>query len=314
VVKAGLILCTAMLAASISFSRWEEIATLPTPLAGGYGFADHDQVMYAGGSTWRNGVKEYRADVHVYDGKLLQWRSMPSLPLALAYGAAVMTSQGPEILGGVNGDRVSRQILRFEPKSNGWREFGMLPADSLLSRAEVVGDEVLLFGGCQDLADLTGCSDAVWSRDLHGKWKRVASLPHGPLAVAASAVLGRSVYLFGGCSMPRAGEVVNHDEAWKFDMSTHQWKQLRSMPHAARSLAAIALDDHRVLLAGGYHGDFSAAVLIYDATLDRYSEAPSLPLAAANVTLIRSMNKIFSLGGEDRMKCRTPRAFTAILN
>jgi len=314
VVKTGLIVCTAMLAASISFTRWQEIAPLPTPLAGGYGFADHDQVIYAGGSTWKNGVKEYRANVHVYDGKSLQWRGMPSLPVALAYGAAVMTSQGPEILGGVNSDRVSRQNLRFEPKSNAWRESGMLPADSLLSRAEVVGDEVLLFGGCPDLADLTGCSDAVWSRDHLGKWKRVASLPHGALAVAASAVLGRSVYLFGGCSMPRASEVVNHDEAWKFDTPTHQWKQLHSMPHAARGLAAIALDNHRVLIAGGYRSDFSADVVIYDATLDRYTNAPSLPLAAANVTLIRSANKIFALGGEDRMKSRTPRAFAAILN
>src|SRR5206468_2807442 len=111
VVKTGLIVSTAMLAASISFTRWEEVAPLPTPLAGGYGFADHDQVIYAGGSTWRNGVKEYRVDVYVYDGKSLQWRNIPSLPVALAYGAAVMTSEGPEILGGVNSDRVSRQIL-----------------------------------------------------------------------------------------------------------------------------------------------------------------------------------------------------------
>jgi N-acetylneuraminic acid mutarotase len=319
--KTGVIAGMILPAAFAWSVHWDRRADLPIPLAGGYAFAFEKGVIYAGGATWRDGVKEYRADVHLYDASSDKWNRIPSLPLPLAYGAAVSTSQGIEILGGISTSRVYRQSLRLQASTKTWLMSGALPADTLLARAEAVRDEVYLFGGCGDLADLTTCSDSVWMR-REKKWERVASLPKGPLAVAASAALGHAIYLFGGCSTPSKGTVVNHNEAWRFDTRKREWKQLQSSPRPVRGLSAVALDGQRILLVGGYAASqqeaegkpadygFSSDALIYDAVTDRYLPTTSLPVAAATIGLVNSGPRIYAVGGEDRMKGRSPRVFS----
>jgi N-acetylneuraminic acid mutarotase len=80
-----------------------------------------------------------------------------------------------------------------------------------------------------------------------------------------------------------------------------------------RGMAGIAVDDRHILLAGGYAASFSASLLIYDTEADSYSPAGELPIAAANLALVRTGTTLLCIGGEDRMKSRSPRVFATTL-
>ena len=150
-----------------------------------------------------------------------------------------------------------------------------------------------------DVADLTGCRDAVYQRDSGGRWDRISSLPHGRVAMPAKATVRGRVYLFGGCAMPRPGTVMNISEAYSFDTGSRAWKKLRSVPHPNRGIAAAAIDEHRIVLYGGYtDSGFTSDVLVYDTRTDTYQEAEKGPLAAAGVELLYHSGVLFAAGGE----------------
>jgi N-acetylneuraminic acid mutarotase len=163
------------------------------------------------------------------------------------------------------------------------------------------------------------CNTSIWMRNTHGKWTRVGETPDGPVAVRASAVLGRRVYLFGGCSEVPGG-VINRDGAYRYDPSTAQWQKLRPLPGAVRGLSATPIDSNRILLVGGYTASahdaaasnpaygFSDRVWIYNTAQDTYEAATPLPFAASGIEILLHDGAVFALGGEDRMRGRSRRS------
>ncbi len=215
---------------------WTERRSMPRAEAGGAAGFLGGELVIAGGSAWDGDTKVWLKDVQIYQPSQNAWRSGPALPVALAYGPFVQSADGLEIFGGAAERQVYRESWKLDSSKTKWRPTGALPAEALLGRAARLGDAVYLFGGCPDVADLTGCTDAVWRREGSGPWRRVASLPGGPLALPAVAVAQNRIYLFGGCSMPSAGTVVNRAEAYSYDPRTNAWAVLRAMPQtSARS-------------------------------------------------------------------------------
>ena len=89
------------------------------------------------------------------------------------------------------------------------------------------------------------------------------------------------------------------------------WRKLKPLPFAVRGLTAVALDDGRIYLAGGYKTDpegFTDDALIYDVKSDSYSPARPLPYAAM-VGLVALDGFVYCIGGEDKQKHRTDKFF-----
>ena len=62
------------------------------------------------------------------------------------------------------------------------------------------------------------------------------------------------------------------------------------------------LDNHRILIAGGYGGDsrdFLAVAYIYDTRQDSYTKTMDLPIAGM-VGLVRAGDYVYCVGGEDK--------------
>ena len=78
-------------------------------------------------------------------------------------------------------------------------------------------------------------------------------------------------------------------------------------------MAALALDDNTILLAGGYATDFRAALLLYDIAKDQYTPIGDAPVAAAGMELLLYKGDVILMGGEPRMKERSARVFRAKL-
>ncbi len=315
-----------LLAAGAPRLTWEDRHPLPQGAGGGAAGLVGGSLVYAGGTNWTGGQKRWLREVYEYNIAADRWLAGPPLPAPMAYGAWSYSAEALEIYGGTDGSRAFRDCWRLEAGQHAWVPAGQAPADTLLARAERIGQQVYLFGGCSDVADLTRCGDAVHLRERVGVWRRISALPQGALAMAASAVANGRVYLFGGCSMSSPGRLVNRDDAWSFDPRTGQWRRLRPLPHANRGLSAAAVSDRYVLLFGGYTASareaagkpadfgFSSTVLAYDIERDVYTELAPMPMAVSEMPMIPAGNVIFGIGGEHRMRGRTPRLLAARLH
>ncbi len=316
----GLILLIAMGAPATLV--WEELPPMPRAQGGAASALAGEQLIAAGGATWDGDQKLWLRDVQIFDLRARQWRMGPALPEPLAYGPALAVAGGMEIYGGSTGARSSRAILRLDAAAAAWTAVGTTPQDTVLGRAARVGEDVFLFGGCADAADLTTCTAQV-SRRRDGRWEKVSAFPAGAVALGASAVAGGKIYWFGGCSMPAGGVLANRAEAWEFDPRTFAWKRLRDLPKANRGLAAAAADDRLIYLFAGYHASvdeargkgpefgFSRDVWIYDVAAHQYRPASPSPLAVAGSDFFLHGDTFYAAGGEHRMRGRTARAVSA---
>lgn len=272
-----------------------------------------DTLVIAGGTAWKDGVKQWLRDVQIYDARADQWRQGPALPQPLAYGPFTQVDGKLEIYGGSGDGAVSRRVWTLDTSRMHWRIEGRTPAPLLLGRAVRLGGRVFLFGGCPDVADLTGCSDAVWMREDDGAWKRVARLPAGPVALPAVAALHGRVFLFGGCSMPRPGELINHAQSWAFNPRDFTWSRLRDLPSARRGHTASSAAD-RVFLFGGYTASgFTGEVLSYDPGRDAYTAESPMPVPMTSIEFFPYHGAFWGAGGEDRMRARSARTFSATI-
>ncbi len=132
--------------------------------------------------------------------------------------------------------------------------------------------------------------------------------PGKPFAICASAVIGEELFVFGGANWDAANETVSNTTAcFAYSVKTGQWRRLKTFPLDVRGHAAVALDEHRIYIAGGYGGTpagFLDKAFTYDLRTDSYAEAKPLPYAAAAGLVILD-GYLYCIGGEDQMKSRT---------
>lgn len=295
---------------------WEQWPSLAEGVAGGAIGRVGDSIVYAGGTTWRNGEKHFLSDVLQYSPESKKWTAGPSLPEPLAYGAYVQGNSFLEVYGGSGPKAVSKTCWRLEQGAREWKQCGVLPRSSLFAGAVAIGKDVYLFGGCRDGADLSTCTSSVLQRNSRGQWIKVTDLPGGAVALSAVAALDGHVYLFGGCVPSSSGGVDNQASAYRYDSAKNNWKQLKSLPLAVRSASAIPLGGGRILIVGGYGNGATAQdagpgfrhdAWIYDAASDAYEQAPAFPFGISGIGLTRYGAGIVGVGGEDRIRGRSLR-------
>ena len=288
---------------------------MPEGVSGGAVAMLANELVYAGGTTWRNNVKRWLAETRWYDLAGDTWRAGPSLPEPLAYGASLQSDRSLEVLGGMNENGISPKCWRLSAGGRDWIASGALPEGSIFGKAAIVGGRAYLFGGCTD-AELNHCSNSVLQRASSGAWEKVSELPHGAVAIAAIAVVRDQIYLFGGCSRDSSTGVRNRNEAYRFNPQTNQWTALRPIPAAARGIGAVAFGERSILLAGGYTdapGGFSDAAYVYDTKTGQYTAIGPLPLRVMGMEMFARGETIWGTGGEDKNRSRSQRLIQGIL-
>lgn len=314
-----------LITTTVHAADWEKLPPLPAPNGGGVCGVQGSRIVVAGGTNWEGGVKNWLRDVHEFDPVTKKWVTLMPLEKPAGYAVTFQSfndkNQGlVSFVGGSDGKAPLKSFVGIDGKKNAFLAVSQLP-DALVSCAGgQLGDSDIIVGGTNDAANLAGCVRAVHSLQFQGgNWvvAQLANYPGKPFCTAASTVCGAELFVFGGANWdektkdaPNAG-VLNASEAYAFSGITMKWRALRPMPFAARGMAAIALDNERVYLAGGYKSDpegFTAEALIYDATADAYSPAKPLPYAAS-VTLVAHDGYIYCIGGEDMKKHRSDAFF-----
>jgi len=287
-------------------AQWEQLPPLPEP-NGGFMCGHHDgKIVIAGGTNWEGGKKNWLSGVYAFDVKEQRWMKLNNMPSPIAYGLGFSHSRDLLLLGGSDGKQTLKVIGhaiagRLSPEPQ-------LPDTTVLCAGGLMPTGLIFVGGTNDAANLAGLSKQSFFLGKEGM-ERLPDYTGKPFAVAASAVAGDELLVFGGMNYDEATKApANSTEANAFSPEKNAWRRLRPLEVANRGLTAVVLKEGNIYLAGGYTEDFTADAVIYDVKSDSYHNARPLPYAAM-VGLVKMGEHVYCLGGEDKKQSRTDKFF-----
>ncbi|MFN0078087.1 MAG: Kelch repeat-containing protein [Prosthecobacter sp.] len=290
-------------------AQWEALPALPEPNGGFICGVAGGRIVVAGGTNWEGGKKNWLKTVHLFDEERRQWSTRADWEVKRAYGVCFQDDRGMLIAGGSDGASPVRCLVSLDGVNQGMTKDNDLPANFVLSAGGRVGKKFYVVGGTDDAANIAGITGTTHVISSSGKAERLADYPGKPFAVAASAVVGEGLFVFGGMNYDEASKApVNATEAHAFSPAKNSWRKLEPLAVANRGLTAVTLDERHIYLAGGYTDDFTADAVIYDVKADSYRKAKPLPYAAM-VALVKHEGFIYCLGGEDKKQSRTDKFY-----
>jgi len=274
--------------------------------------AAEGRLIVGGGTLWEGDQKRTLSTVQTYDPAEDRWREAPAWPRSFSFGVfAVWTDRlvaaGGDAGGSTRADRVD----------------GGHPNWSLLRPVAYAGCALLngklyILGGTPDLASLAHAAPTFLAVDpASGTVESLPDFPGAPrIHVALAAAAGRIWAFTGGIWDSRVGQLRNSDDAWSYASESRTWRKLSPFPFPARGVAALALDERFILLAGGYRTDgnaqaMTAACLVYDTWEDRYHAAAQLPVPVMLAGLDRVGCDVYAIGGENAPRQRSACVFRA---
>lgn len=296
---------TIMTIQTVAADHWEKLPPMPEPIGGFIAAEENRKLVLIGGTNWQNDVKHFLTSRYVFDPAKMAWEKGAPTSEPIAYVVSGTWNGKLAWGGGTNGERSVRRISTMPGE--------MLPELVVLSGGGLIGDELVFVGGTDDPAKIDRTTRAAFSVNLKdGKVTKLPDFPGKGFGVAASAILGDQLFLFGGANWDAAkSTVVNTDDAYALTLATREWRKLKSFPFPVRGLTAIALNDRLIYLAGGYKNDieeFSPEGFFYDTKTDTYSPAPRPPYRAM-VELVTIGEYLYCFGGEDKKKSRTDQCW-----
>ena len=124
------------------------------------------------------------------------------------------------------------------------------------------------------------------------RWSNVGNLKK--LSVYSACAFMDKIFVIGGFIN---GNVTNY--CLQFDTSNYSWKEVARM-NEARSGAACAVFEERVVVAGGWGSHYSIlnSVESYDVHSNRWSQLPNMNTAKSSHSLVVVNNKLFVISKE----------------
>jgi hypothetical protein len=286
---------------------WQMLAPLPAPNGGFISGEVDGKIVVLGGTNWEGGKKNWLNTAYQFDPATSAWSALEPLTTPLAYGIGANVNGIFVVVGGTTGLEPWRGIVRVRDGRLTSSVEGGLSLPAVLSAGGAIKGEIIVAGGTDDAANVKALSRTVAVLDL--KTGRTRVLPEFPglgFGTAACVGVGDELFLFAGANWDvSANAVKNTAEAWAFSAARGAWRHLKPYPISARGVTAVALDEHRIYLAGGFvAGDFTDHAFIYNIVTDSFTPATVLPYQG-QVGLVRCGEYIYCIGGEDRMKHRS---------
>jgi len=197
----------------------------------------------------------------------LSWTELPSLPDVEGFAGSYAGVSGDALIvaGGANfpdkrpwegGTKIwYDRVFVLEARVNAWHEAGRLPRAAGYGVSVNTPDGFVLIGG----GDASRNFDEVWLARREGKNVTLTAWPRlpRPLAMAAGALVDRTLYIAGGLDRPEATTAQNAFFALDLNQLSSGWRTLPSWPGRERILATAGVHDGAFFL-------FSGARLITD--------------------------------------------------
>ena len=270
-------------------SPWNPLPSLPRGSASFAHGVVGERILVAGGTDWEKGAKHTRGTVFALDVGATRWRELAALPRPFSSGAFGAGADGLYLFGGDDGARTGALAMRIDRNGRQYPA-GELPLPLSFAGAVRVGSSVFILGGTHDVRDLTQITAEFLSFDLQsGAVTRLPEFPAGPIIHPALAIVDRRIFVFpGGAYDSATKKALTTRRTFYFDLDAQRWTELAPYPFAVRGIGAWPVDDHRVLLVGGYKargsdlsdGAMTNECFLYDVGAQQYRVLPPLPTAA----------------------------------
>lgn len=191
----------------------------------------------------------------------LNWERLPDLPDRIGLAGSYVGVSGGALLvaGGANfpdkrpwdgGEKVWHdRIVALAADATTWRDAGRLPEPAGYGVSLTLDDGLLLIGGGNAKRNFPEVRLLRWD----GRALAIQAWPPlpRPLALAAGAIVGRTVYVAGGIDQPDARRAQRVFYALDLDAMAAGWRALEPCPGAERILATAAAHDGAFYLFGG---------------------------------------------------------------
>lgn len=315
-----LLLAVILPPASVSSSPWREIAPPPVASAGFARGARTTGPMVAGGNRWDKDSKLTLDETWSYHPANRAWHATARLPRPFALGVHGMVGDTLYLAGGDDGTTTRDEVMTVDQNGAG-SLIARLPHPVAYAGGAILQGRLYLLGGSADASKPLAMHDRFLRVDLtNGGVETLTPFPDGPIIHAAVVAGKESIYVFTGGQVERStARIVNSGRAWRFHPANGQWTRLPDYPLPVRGLAGIVLEDHRILLAGGYHAPksgedpptFTDASFVFDPVAQTYRPAPPLPYDAMFVGLVSHDKWVYAFGGESAPRERATRAYRA---
>ena len=231
--------------------------------------------------------------VDIYDPSTDTWRLGPDLPGAETHLGVVNVAGDIVLVGGFSGNVLARTttaaVWRWSAANATWSAGPELPTARAATATALIGSEIHTAGGLAQDGDTDSGEHVVWDLAKSPAWTSAAPLAvprnHGAGAATAGlffAIAGRHGW----------DEVYGDDPSLDaYDPATGAWRARAPLPSARSEIGAatVTLPDGRILIVGGSIAGKrpSADVLVYDPSLDTWSELPPLPEARKGAVAAR---------------------------
>jgi N-acetylneuraminic acid mutarotase len=274
---------------------WRRGPDIPLPRGGYYAAWHAGGLLLAGGTHWQDGKKLWTDEVNFFHPGREEWECRGPLPRRLGYGCMAEVAGRLYLFGGSDEAQVYRDVYVLD--HGRWEPAGETPVSIQYITAPVVGRRAYFIGGTPLISDLTKATQDVWAFDGEtAGWQALEPFPGPPRVLQASAAIGQTIYLFGGCTQRAGAPLQNLSDAWRFDTVAGRWTPLAPAP-AARAWSAAAAGE-KVYLFGGYGAGFLDSVICYDPAADSYALVGTLPLPLGDCKFFYGAGAFYAAAGE----------------
>jgi N-acetylneuraminic acid mutarotase len=296
-------------------------------------------LVVAGGANFPRPIWEsqkiWRRKIHVLtrQGTQYKWTDGGTLPMPIAYGAAISTHRGIICLGGNRGDTTFDRVfaLRWDQQNKQLTRLdcASLPKPCAYGQATLIGDVLYLAGG-QHRATLDSAMANLWALDLSGTgpltsrtWRILPPCPGGPrafnLTVAQNNGADDCLYVISGRRQGQDGVQFLRD-TWEYNVRLRKWRRRADAPRCVMAGTAIATPENNVVILGGADGAlFDKADLLkdrhpgfprrawqFDTAANSWISAGTTPQNHVTTHAVRFGNHVVVASGEIRPRVRSP--------
>lgn len=246
------------------------------------------RVLIAGGLS----TPTTTSSIEIYDPASGAFSGGPFLSLNEPRSAAIAVTlpTGQVLIAGGRENVGSESTLRsaelFDPVSQPASETGMLGSRRQRATATLLADGRVLICGGFDSGDgggvngdpgVGGLASAEIYSPLSGMFSPTGSMSTPREQATAVLLADGRVLVIGGYD---ASNGVNLQTSEIYDPDSGQFSQVATMPGGGRSGAtATLLTNGKVLIAGGYNGNYLASALIYSPDSNTYTPTASMGTA-----------------------------------
>ena len=254
--------CTSINAQEI---EWKQVESLSTGYSSGEAVAVDGKIFFLTGRTQNASSSKFL----MYDPELDQWSNLPDIPeirMNLAFSAI-----GNEIYA-IGGDPILASGHKYSVENQEWSQINDMPTGRRHIDCGEYAGKIYVIGGIVSNTQASMKNEAYnIENDTWEEKEPTPSIRNNPAIASVDSLI---YVIGGGGSESSIWEEVSTVES--YNVITNTWEVKTDSPHVLFKPGAV-VHDKEIYVLGGFSGDVTDKVLVYNTITDTWRETTPLP-------------------------------------